>query len=239
MLLEEWRRAASCSRGSGSAPARPVEQARLTARLLRGLGHLHAHGVMHRDIKPSNLLLSSARDDALLLISDFGLCALHTAKHDDDGGEGGGDGEAAADGDGAAAADGVALAAAAAAERSARADEEDDVWDSGVDGARDCDVRERRRRRLLVPMRYLVGGLRRVRDRDRAAHGLPHYGSPARRGGHGGKKGGMAGLFECILAGSSLSTSSRTTSHAICSPTCSPSGPRIDTLPSTPSRTRG
>ena len=50
--------------------ALPLAQARLLFRaLMRGLEHMHAHGVYHRDIKPDNLLLASC---TALAISDFG-----------------------------------------------------------------------------------------------------------------------------------------------------------------------
>jgi len=41
---------------------------------LRGLGTVHAHGVVHRDLKPSNLFVSNAGTaDAMLRVVDFGL----------------------------------------------------------------------------------------------------------------------------------------------------------------------
>ena len=52
----------------------PVEQAlRYGAELARGVGDLHAAGVLHRDIKPSNVLFRSAAERPRLLIADLGL----------------------------------------------------------------------------------------------------------------------------------------------------------------------
>ncbi len=41
--------------------------------------HLHQLGVMHRDIKPENFLLTTAGDDAVLKLCDFGLSAYWRA----------------------------------------------------------------------------------------------------------------------------------------------------------------
>lgn len=39
--------------------------------LLKGVKHLHCHGVMHRDLKPQNLLVDQSRN--LVKIADLGL----------------------------------------------------------------------------------------------------------------------------------------------------------------------
>jgi serine/threonine protein kinase len=45
--------------------------------ILRGLSHLHSHGIVHQDLKPPNLLLhydeSSTKSLPSVLISDFGI----------------------------------------------------------------------------------------------------------------------------------------------------------------------
>lgn len=47
---------------------------RVLLRLLEGLAHAHARGVIHRDIKPGNVLLR--QEHAQVILSDFGLaCA--------------------------------------------------------------------------------------------------------------------------------------------------------------------
>ncbi len=52
----------------------PMEQAlRYGAELAKGVGDLHAAGVLHRDIKPSNVLFRSAAERTRLLIADLGL----------------------------------------------------------------------------------------------------------------------------------------------------------------------
>ena len=46
---------------------------RLLHDLLRGLAHMHHHGIIHRDIKPANLMLRVLPDSAMRLkIADFG-----------------------------------------------------------------------------------------------------------------------------------------------------------------------
>ncbi|MCR9098995.1 MAG: SUMF1/EgtB/PvdO family nonheme iron enzyme [bacterium] len=41
--------------------------------LLRGLSHLHGHGVIHRDLKPSNILIAKVGQQYIPKIADFGL----------------------------------------------------------------------------------------------------------------------------------------------------------------------
>ncbi|MEQ8702820.1 MAG: SUMF1/EgtB/PvdO family nonheme iron enzyme [Phaeodactylibacter sp.] len=41
--------------------------------LLRGLSHLHEHGVIHRDLKPSNILIAKVGQQYIPKIADFGL----------------------------------------------------------------------------------------------------------------------------------------------------------------------
>ena len=49
------------------------ESLRLTAQIVQGLEHCHAHSICHRDLKPENLLL----DDAMSLkLADFGMAQL-------------------------------------------------------------------------------------------------------------------------------------------------------------------
>lgn len=44
--------------------------------LLRGIFHIHQHGMLHRDIKPSNMLIAR---DGTLKIGDFGLARIESA----------------------------------------------------------------------------------------------------------------------------------------------------------------
>jgi serine/threonine protein kinase len=45
----------------------------LVRQLLTGVAYLHSQGIVHRDLKPENLLFADSRDEAPLLITDFGL----------------------------------------------------------------------------------------------------------------------------------------------------------------------
>jgi serine/threonine-protein kinase len=57
----------------GSEPFDEVTALLLAAQVARGLGAVHAEGVIHRDIKPENLLLD---EKGQLLISDFSVARL-------------------------------------------------------------------------------------------------------------------------------------------------------------------
>lgn len=46
--------------------------------LLRGVAHLHSHGIAHRDIKLENLLLS---EDGFIKITDFGVSEVFSGEH--------------------------------------------------------------------------------------------------------------------------------------------------------------
>ena len=41
--------------------------------LLKGVAHMHKHGVMHRDLKPQNLLVDDSGLHPLLKVADLGL----------------------------------------------------------------------------------------------------------------------------------------------------------------------
>ena len=56
-----------------AGPLPPDRAAAIGAGIARGLGHLHAHGVLHRDLKPANVLLDA--DGAPKLV-DFGLARV-------------------------------------------------------------------------------------------------------------------------------------------------------------------
>ena len=45
----------------------------LAIHLLRAMEHLHEHKIAHRDLKPENLLLLDKKDDATILVADFGF----------------------------------------------------------------------------------------------------------------------------------------------------------------------
>ena len=45
----------------------------LAIHLLRAMEHLHELKIAHRDLKPENLLLLDKKDDATILVADFGF----------------------------------------------------------------------------------------------------------------------------------------------------------------------
>mmetsp|Transcript_11164 Transcript_11164/g.26867 ORF Transcript_11164/g.26867 Transcript_11164/m.26867 type:complete len:729 (+) Transcript_11164:171-2357(+) len=45
----------------------------LAIHLLKAMQHLHEHKIAHRDLKPENLLLLDKKDDATILVADFGF----------------------------------------------------------------------------------------------------------------------------------------------------------------------
>jgi serine/threonine-protein kinase len=61
-------------RARGTLP--PAEAVYLTGQLLRGLAAVHAGGVVHRDVKPENVLVSAARGQMTLKLTDFGVSRL-------------------------------------------------------------------------------------------------------------------------------------------------------------------
>jgi CheY-like chemotaxis protein/tRNA A-37 threonylcarbamoyl transferase component Bud32 len=49
----------------------------LIGQLLSGLSEAHAHGIIHRDLKPSNVLVTTLKDESLLVkLVDFGIAKL-------------------------------------------------------------------------------------------------------------------------------------------------------------------
>jgi len=53
-----------------------AETAGIIRQVLSALAYLHARNIVHRDLKPENLLFTSAADDALVKIADFGLSTV-------------------------------------------------------------------------------------------------------------------------------------------------------------------
>ena len=58
---------------NGRGPLGPRRALWVAARVLEGLAHAHAHGIVHRDIKPANLLITR---EPRIKIADFGLVRL-------------------------------------------------------------------------------------------------------------------------------------------------------------------
>lgn len=61
---------------NGKGPAHPLDPQIVKSfmyQLLKGLAHMHKHGVMHRDLKPQNLLVDDDTEHPLLKIADLGL----------------------------------------------------------------------------------------------------------------------------------------------------------------------
>ena len=61
-------------RARGTLP--PGEAVRLACQLLQGLAAVHAAGIVHRDVKPENVLVSTARGQMVLKLTDFGVSRL-------------------------------------------------------------------------------------------------------------------------------------------------------------------
>jgi serine/threonine protein kinase len=61
-------------RARGTLP--PAEAVYLTGQLLQGLTAVHAAGIVHRDVKPENVLVSMARGQVILKLTDFGVSRL-------------------------------------------------------------------------------------------------------------------------------------------------------------------
>ncbi|KAI3432591.1 hypothetical protein D9Q98_004139 [Chlorella vulgaris] len=60
----------------GKGPAHPLAPEIVKSfmyQLLKGVAHMHKHGVMHRDLKPQNLLVDDSLEHPLLKVADLGL----------------------------------------------------------------------------------------------------------------------------------------------------------------------
>ena len=69
---------------SENGPMNEREAVIMAIRLLGGINHAHAHGIIHRDIKPQNIIVT---EDGSAKIADFGIAKLDGAKDDKDGSE--------------------------------------------------------------------------------------------------------------------------------------------------------
>ncbi len=56
-----------------STPPRLSAAQSFMYQLLKGVAHMHKHGVMHRDLKPQNLLVDDSTPHPLLKVADLGL----------------------------------------------------------------------------------------------------------------------------------------------------------------------
>lgn len=61
---------------TGKGPANPLPTDLVKSfmyQLIKGVAHMHKHGVMHRDLKPQNLLVDDSLPHPLLKVADLGL----------------------------------------------------------------------------------------------------------------------------------------------------------------------
>jgi len=69
-LTMELVKGASLKARLADGPPAIDEAVRIASEVLRGLEHLHGHGIVHRDVKPGNVLLA---EDGTVKLADFGL----------------------------------------------------------------------------------------------------------------------------------------------------------------------